>query len=319
MTVTNWSLILVALFATYVLSHTLVAKPPQGKSRRSLAHWSGPLIIAAITIIGWGTAVTVSERMAFREHSESIFLAQVGGDTARYEWAVVIGRRRERSHTSDVEKPYRNSPLALYQRISGNTWEKREGDLLCRSTTTTSHPPRATDHEAVRSFASDRDRHYRWGHVSVPLGVFSLTPVEWRTRETAFLISELHSSDGTIALGSPQTLTVARAITAEATGVITVINDPDIDPIVSYIKQGCHIHPSFTRDWSHRDSLGCINLYHGQEEGQEGQLTDWATFFSWIEGRGLLDQPLALVVASFEELAGPGATALPDTLDLDEL
>jgi hypothetical protein len=264
--------------------------------------------------VGWSIALTLSERAAFRDFSSGTYLADVApaADVDQYNWAVVIGRRPERTDLRDTT-PYRSSPLALYQREQGKSWRKRHGDLLCRSTTTTARPPQHADREAVVSFASERGTRYRWGHTSVPEGLHGLTPTPWRTGDSAFLISTLHGADGTIALDEPQTLITVKVASDEVTGAATIIPDPDVEPIVSYVKEWCHIHPSGTQGWSHRDSLGCINLLKTSEQD------DYGEFFRWIEEHGLLDQPLALYIASFENLAEPGADTLPDTLTIEGL
>lgn len=307
-----------AMLAGYAAVHGLVMRPPAGRRRRSLVHWRWPLIVAGVTLPAWGAVELITEMLAFRAFREPITLA---GEAPRpvYDWAVVIGRRAERSRTAEVEIPSRNSPLGLHERSSATEWVKRRGDLLCRSTTT-AHPPDASDRDAVLSFSADRGVLYRWGHVSVPFGFFSLTPTPWRTGDTAFLISDLYSSAGTIALESPQVLTVSKVVSDEETGEVRVIDDPAVEPIISYVKEYCHLHPSWTRDWSHRDSLGCINLCALPPRDGASGLSDWRVFFSWFEELGLLNPPvpLALVVQPFEALASAEARQLPDRLVLPD-
>lgn len=305
-----WGTSLVMLLALYGVGRALLIRPPQGGSRRSLAHWRWPVGLLALSGVGWTLAIGLSEQLAFREYAQPDILdgELAAQEALPYQWAVVIGRRPERSHRDDEQMPYRNSPIALYHRMARAEWEKRHGDLLCRSTTTTAEPPQVDDVEAVVSFSTERNVSYRWGHVSVPPGLYNLSPAPWRTGDTAFLISTLHGSDGTIALEEPQVLTVARVATDELTGQVRVFDDPGEEPVSSYVKEYCYIHPSTTADWSHRDSLGCINLHE----------TDYAEFLSWFEANGLLAERVALVVAPFEDLVSTGHE-LPGILTLEGL
>lgn len=307
---TLWLSGLIALLGGYAAIHALRLR---GRGLRPAARWRWPVALALLAGCGLALVLWLSERLASREFEAPQLLEQA----ARLrppDWAVVIGRRVERTGEDDPA-PYRNSPLALYERSEGELWVKRHGDLMCRSTTTTAQPPAITDRGAVESFSRERGTRYRWGHVSVPFGRYSLTPTPWRTGDTALLVSTLHSTGGTIALEEPQVLTCVTIASDEVTGEPVFVPDPEMGALVSYVKEWCFIHPSSTGVWSHRDSLGCINLFKRPGENPN----DYDTFWGWIEEHGLTREPLALVVAPFEELAGEGAEELPRTLTLEGL
>lgn len=308
-----WVSLAACLIALHILARALWVRPSLGHSRRSLKHYRWPVGLAVATILAVPAVLLLAEAMAFRRYDTALVL-NAGRSTLANDWAVVIGRRPEQTSPNDPT-PYRNSPLALYERSEGELWVKRHGDLMCRSTTTTAQPPAITDRGAVESFSRERGTRYRWGHVSVPFGRYSLTPTPWRTGDTALLVSTLHSTGGTIALEEPQVLTCVTIASDEVTGEPVFVPDPEMGALVSYVKEWCFIHPSSTGVWSHRDSLGCINLFKRPGENPN----DYDTFWGWIEEHGLTREPLALVVAPFEELAGEGAEELPRTLTLEGL
>ncbi|MBN1475139.1 hypothetical protein JXA47_00145 [Candidatus Sumerlaeota bacterium] len=277
--------------------------------------WRRGWPIFTLALVGPALAVFSTNLISALRFSEPLLLVDSPNRTiSQYNWAVVIGRRPERRSMSDASTPFRNSPLALYERTPEG-WVKREGDLVCRSTSTSESPPTDADQQAVLSFARDRGVVYRWGQVSVPLGCYNLTPRPWRGDTTAFTISELYGFDGQINLEEPQVLTTSILVTDESTGEWVLGEDPTRPPVTSYIKMGCHIHASTTTSWSHRDSLGCINLYSG-DDGDGA--SDYQEFMAWLESRGLLNEPLALVIADYVDIAGSVAE-LPGRLTLEGL
>lgn len=224
-------------------------------------------------------------------------------------YILVIARQPEKQREEDA-LPHRNSPIALYKR-SETGWEKTEGDLITRSTSTCEREPEIVE------LVNVKDRTREFGFVSVPDGAYSLVQVPWRdTGRPAFLISQWGSWDGTIPLNESQHLQTATLIYE---GESARVERKTVRS--SVIKQGSYLHSTHTQFWSFGDSRGCINLYAPQS-GDD--LADYGEFLAWFDKYDLIENsrsraPLVIVSGADFLLDGTLPQSLETTFWEDSL
>lgn len=227
-------------------------------------------------------------------------------------WVFLIGRRPERQYQQD-STPFRNSPIALYEKTQ-DVWTKREGDLLTRSTTTCENPPRKEDLLTVSNYIAQKERPYEFGYVSVPEGVYRMSKA-WSEEKSDPQAEWFRLSDwgtqGVIALDTPQIVRHCVLDKSNPDGEWRIVESPGAS--VHYSKTGTYLHGTVTFEWSHRDSKGCINLYSGKRM----ERPEWQMFLDWIQQHGLFcseDTPVGLVIVPFDQVQPRKDAPLPDRL-----
>lgn len=192
---------------------------------------------------------------------------------------LVMLRGRERMFQSEEEIPFRNTPTSLFVRQGDKYVRRSDTVLMARSTATSGEFPKETDLQTVHNvmMRSASPSPYSYGYESIPAGIYILQPTEWRNGDPAFSISSFGAPPGIVVLETPQTVRHC-AVEYDAN------NDPvALKPLEGgqfrTFKQGCYLHPSVTRFWSHVDSNGCIN-FQRPPESLEG--SDYGRFLDLI-------------------------------------
>lgn len=223
-------------------------------------------------------------------------------------WLLVIGRRPERSFEAETSIPFRNSPMALYEH-HGGAWIKREGDLMTRSTSSSTSRPLETDIPTVLK-CLEAETAYGYGYLSVPCGAYWLAPANPSSHETRWLISDWGTLDGVVSLEEAETVGFCK-VDSSTSQSARIVDVPGISRRGE--KRGTFLHGTVTRYWSHVDSRGCINLCV-EPESAGGTVSPWEEFMGWVRKHGLLSQGLGLVLVPCDDLTSDPASPLPQSL-----
>lgn len=237
-----------------------------------------------------------------------------GGNKRHVDWVLVIGRRPEKTSSSDKKHPHRNSPLALYE-ISNDELVKREGDLISRSTSTAQEMPELPDLTTVSNYLTRHGGSYPFGFVSVPEGLYILQPMPWKkTGTTGLRLSSIQNSEGYINLQQEQIIQNIK-VAENNDGDRYIIDGSSPERKTKY-KSGVFLHPSPTRYWSHLDSQGCINLLASREGEDDRVPADFDVLLNWLGSRGLLESEaeLMLLLVDYEELNDANDDELPSVI-----
>jgi len=167
---------------------------------------------------------------------------------------IVIARAMERPYEARKDIPFRNSRLAIYKR-NDKILTKMSVDFLCRSTSTGDNPPLDTDISSyIKNLDLNTTKTIKYGYASIPTGYYHLA-----RHGKKFLISDWGRTDGKLALNNPMEIRYREYIQTNDGIKVNSINDQIFT--VSHEKDGCFLHGTSTRFWSHRDALGCITLF----------------------------------------------------------
>lgn len=213
-------------------------------------------------------------------------------------YVLLLGRKPEKESSTDTVA-FRTSPISLY-RWDGVTWNKLTEDLLTRSTSTNITRPSVAEGDDFAGNAFYEKKHFEYGFVSVPLGVYSLKQVNWKqSGDIAFELSDFGRIDGQIALPNPQVIRHVD-ISSNGTGGISIEDLKEVSS--SWTKEKVFIHPSITKYWSRGDSKGCINLFHPVPGFAGDKESDWNKLVKNIETRKIKIENVFLVILPYEEV-----------------
>lgn len=229
---------------------------------------------------------------------------------------LIIGRNRERAYEEETTVPFRASKMALYRKHDGQ-WLKDSKEYAVRTESTGYAPPEGKYGYILAKRALDNNERFRFGYSSFPSGFFWAHFSQLRGKD-ALALADWGRLDRKVVLSTTQTLHIVTPKLDDLTSSVSFFDDPTSSVELAREKAECYLHGTDTRNWSFRDSFGCITLLDPKNELEHSDLKD---LFDELRKKGLLtdDPPLGLLISDFQHVCdGSGGLAERIRLDFPE-
>ncbi len=200
--------------------------------------------------------------------------------TLSSQYELELYRGDERTSEGNTARPFRNSQLLL---LNTETGSKKA--FLARGRSTAKYRPLPEDIESYFKKHS-QDAEIRWGFMELPPGTYWCKAGSFKN-EIGFQISGAGWTGDSIFTSNSQTIRYTPVKWDKAsTPYLDIENERQLPPIS--VRTDCWIHGSITKNWSHRDSLGCVTLQKASsQEKRTGIMSDWENFVNEMTKAGL--------------------------------
>ncbi len=202
------------------------------------------------------------------------------------DYELELLRGNERTSETDTSRPFRNSVLTL-RRLGTTRQNDSETTFLARGRSTGINRPELTD---IASFYKEpvENAAINWGFQELAAGNYWVRPGTMQSK-MAYEISGVGWTNERIFTSETQRIRAVPIIfNGESTPSLDIAGETSRKP--TNVRIGCWIHGSVTKQWSHRDALGCITLQNSSAQSKrEGASSEWNRFLTEMNKVGLAD------------------------------